>query len=106
MFAVRSAKRTFKLRQAVLAREVPLDFVLETLQDAGHGYQNRNSLTMNGAHYIRWVQRFLKYDRTSQKRRQEHSEELAENMAEGQQVQKTNRVDETLVLEIVANFSV
>ena len=90
--------------QKTLVFEIALDLFLQRLQHARHRDQNRNPLASNGADDLAWFQAVLKNYRPAHELRKKNPQKLPEDVAQRQQVQKANRVDEAFVLEILLNL--
>ena len=84
---------------------VALDFMAQGFQQARHGDQGGNSFALEGAQDLGGVEALLEYHRAGQQRRDEQAQELAEDVAQRNQVQETDGMDEALVFQVGADFS-
>ena len=102
--ALRPRESLFEFLQSSLVLEIALDFFPQRLQQARHRNQHRDPLAADGANQLRRLQRVLENYRPAQKLRQEDSEELPENVAQGQEIQKTHRMHQAFIFQVFANF--
>src|SRR6185369_7255022 len=100
MLAFGFSKLFLEIFQHALLFQVALDLLFQRLQHARHRDQHGNSFAANGAYHFAGLEGILKDHGAAHQLRQKHSEELPENMAQRKEVQKTNGMDEALVLQI------
>ena len=84
---------------------VSLQLVFQRLHQAGNSHHHRNPLVLDGAHHLARIQRVLEQHGRCQQLRQEDTQELSEDMAERQQIEKAQRMKDALVLQILADLA-
>ena len=84
--------------------QIAFDLLLQRLDHARDGYQHRDALPANRPHDFGGVECVFENDGAAQQRGKKNSEELAEDVAQRQQVQKPNWMHEPLVLQIFSDF--
>ena len=84
--------------------QIAFDLLLQRLDHARDGHQHRDAFAANRRHDFRGVECVLENDSAAQQRGKKDSEELAEDVAQRQQVQETNGMHEPLVLQIFSDF--
>ncbi len=80
------------------------DLALKRFDKSRNGDQNRDALTPDRIHQVRRFQRIDKNNGACQHRRDEYPKYLAKHMTERKQVQKTKRVNQLFVPQILLYF--
>src|ERR1039458_3900966 len=78
--------------------EIAFDFLLQRLDHARDGHQHGNAFPADRRHDFGWVECVFEHDGRAQQRGKKNSQELAEDVAQRQQVQEANGMHEPLVL--------
>ena len=104
MLSLRRLKPPPKIFQPAFIFQIALDFLFQRLQHARHRHQHRHALAPDGANDFARLERILKDHGAAHQLRQKHSQELSEHMAQGQQVQEANGMDQAFVLQIFLDF--
>ena len=89
---------------AQLFREFLLDFVLQRLHHARHRHQHRDFLALDGINDFAGIEAVLEDHGGADQRRDEHGQVLSKDMAERQQIEKTKRMKNPLILDVLGNF--
>src|SRR5580698_2403869 len=84
--------------------KVAFDLLPERLDHARNSHQHRYSLAANRSHYFRRVKCIFEHDRAAEQRRKKNSQKLTEDMAQRQEVQKTNWMYQSLIFQVFLNF--
>src|SRR5208282_1066414 len=84
--------------------EIAFDFLLQRLDHARDGHQHRDAFAADRRHDFGWVECVLEHDGRAQQRGKKNSQELAEDMAERQQVQEAKRMHKPLVLQVLLDL--
>src|SRR5204863_6134121 len=91
--------------QAVFVFQIALNFFLQRLQHARHRNQQRHPFTPDRANDVGRFQGILKNYRAAKQLGKKYPQELAEDMTQWQQVQKSHWMHQAFVLEILLNLS-
>jgi len=67
-------------------------------------YEHRDSLAPDSADDFARLEHILEDHRTAHELRQKYSQELSEHVAQGQQAQEANGMDQALILQISLDF--
>ena len=100
VFAFGGRKLVVKLIQAAGVLEIAFNFFFQRLQHAGHRDQHRYPFVAKSVDNVAGLEGLLKKNSAPQKWRQIHSQKLSEDMAQRQEVKKTQRVYEAFVFQI------
>ena len=84
--------------------QVALDLVFQRFHQTGHSDDDRDALPLDDLQDFGRVERVLENDGRGQQLRQEDAEDLAEDVAEWQKIQKAKRVKDALVAQVFADF--
>ena len=90
--------KPFRLPRSLV---IALYFLLQSIEQPRDGREHRDPLVPDGPDDFRRVQSILKHNGSSQQRRHEDSQELAEDMTQGKQVQEPNGVNEPVIFEVL-----
>src|SRR5213594_2908335 len=80
---------------------IAFDFLTQGLQQPGDGNQHGDSPSLDGVDDFRRAQGVQENNRAAEQLRDKNSEELAENVAQGEQVEKPDGMEDAFVLEIL-----
>src|SRR6266496_3357983 len=83
---------------------VAFDLVAESVEDPRHADDYRDAMLLNSVDDLRRIQRVLKEHLAGEYLRHEDSHELTKYVTERKQVQKSHRVNEAFVFEVLLNL--
>ena len=78
--------------------EIAFDFLLQRIDEARNGDEHGDALAVDGGHDLGRIERIFKDDSRAQKRRQKNSEELSEDVAQREKIQKAYGMKPALIL--------
>ena len=86
-------------------RVVALDLLAQRVEEARHGDDDRDAVLLDSGDDLRRVERVLKVDFAAEELRHEDAHELAEDMAERQQVEEADRVEGPFPLAVLVDLA-
>ena len=104
MLSLRRLKSPPEIFEPAFIFQIALDLLLQRLQHARHRHQHRHSLAPDGANDFARLERILENHRAAHQLRQKYSQKLPEHVAQGQQVQEANGMDQAFILQIFLDF--
>ncbi len=105
MFAIRSLVIALEFLELAARREIAFDLVAQRFNQARHGDQHGDALVVNRPNHFRGIESVDKNRGPAENLRQEHSQQLAEDVTQRQKVEEANRVKEPLVAAVAIDFS-
>src|SRR5215813_13478419 len=104
MFALSRLKPPPKLLQLAPRRVIAFDLFAQSFELARHGGDYRDALAFDRGDNFRRVERARKEDLAEEQSRHEHSHKLAEDVTQGEQAQKPDRMKWALELQVFADL--
>src|SRR5262247_1529125 len=104
MFALSRLKPPPKLLQLAARRVIAFDLFAKSFELARHGRDHRDSLVFDRGDDFGRVERMRKENFAEEQSRHEHSHKLAEDVAQGEQAQKPDRVKWALELQVFVDL--
>ena len=104
MFAFGRFEIALKFFEVAAGREIALDLILERFNEARDGDEHGHALAVNRADYFCRVKRIQEHGCAAQNLGEENSEKLAEDVAEGKEIEKPQRVKEAFPAAVAIDF--